>query len=226
MAGGGAVEDRVVGERHRCPRCQWGEQHRAHGVVPPFASDPLDDTSEQRVAGVAVRPCLAELVEPRNDRRGLGDIAGQAVVAASGIAEDVAVQPAGVVEQVRQRESRVGDRPTVERVTAIGSAEHRDQRLVEGESAIGDEAADSVAVWKLADRADLEQRVAGSGHCGPGVEDAVGGDDPGVGRVDADDGAGDAEAPAAVGELVGRRGLGEVHGCFRDGGPTGAGPAK
>nr|WP_234359259.1 hypothetical protein [Plantactinospora sp. BC1] len=143
------------------PQPERGRDPVPEGGVPGAAGELLDHPPGEYEAGVAVGPggaervVLGHLAEER-------DVLLQAVVAATGVGEDVAVDPAGVREQVPHGHPlghlRIGQ-PQLRQDGA--------DRSVEIEPALVDQLHHHGRRPHLGDRADLEHRVGG--HLDPGL---------------------------------------------------------
>ena len=93
VSDGGGVEDRLLGQRHGVREAERREQHVAHRGVPRLAGEHLDDPAEHAEARVAVRPGRTDRVVLRGIHE-RADVQLEVVVAAAGVGEDVAVEPA------------------------------------------------------------------------------------------------------------------------------------
>ena len=135
-----------------------GEPERRDDVLhqrrlPGLAAQHLDQSSEHAEGGVVV----GEQLTGREHLRKLGDVLEvllDGIVAAAGVGEDVALEPAHVAEEMARGDRRGG--------CLVGDAEDRKvvaERRVEIEQAVVDELHDERRGPHLRDRADLEDRV-------------------------------------------------------------------
>ncbi len=162
------VEERFLGEGAGPRQAERREESLPHGCVPDPVRDDLDDAPEDRVPGVAVGHRGAEGVRLLEGGAGR-DVALEAVVAASVVLEVVAVDAAGMGEEVSGGDGgahvRVGD-PEVGQVGP--------DRLVEGDETLVHEGHEDRRRPRLPHRADLEHGVGGDLHAGLEVDDARG----------------------------------------------------
>src|SRR6202034_935591 len=107
VPGGDPVPDRLLGQGDGLGEAERPDQALAQGRIPYPAVEHLDDPPEQDEPAVAVRVRRAR----REDLCGpaeLADVAFDALVPAASIGEDVAVDAAGVREQVADRDLFAG----------------------------------------------------------------------------------------------------------------------
>ncbi len=163
MADGEAARDDVGREEEGVVHAQRVEHHRlGHGLI-RLAGHDLDDPPGQAEAGVVVGPQRAG----RHDLwqvGHLGHVAGQRVVAAARLAEEVAQPAAHVGQQVAG-----GDRSLGRLVLQAQFGQILFHRRVEADQPLFDEAHDDGAGDRLGGGADLEQGV---GRDRQGVLDA------------------------------------------------------
>ena len=167
MPGRRPVQEGLLGQCYRLAEPQRPDQALAQRRVPLPAVEHLDDPAEHDEAAVAVRVGRAG----REDPRGLAerdDVALDAVVPAARVGEDVPVDAAGVRKQVADPHFGRG-------VVAAEPDAGQDlgDRRVKGQPALVDELHDHRGRPHLGDGPDLEQRVGGGLHSGPGVQHPV-----------------------------------------------------
>ncbi len=97
------VHDRIFRQGHRLREPQRLYQPPPQRGVPLPAVEDLDDPAGQHEPAVAVRVGLAHRADLNRSGQ-LADVAFQAVGTPPGVGEDVAVDPAGVREQVPDRD--------------------------------------------------------------------------------------------------------------------------
>ena len=149
-------------------QAERSEQPVAQRGLVDRVPDDLYQPAEDRVSAVAVAPDLAGLADLRQVGD-LRDVALQRVVAATGVDEDVAVEAAGVGEQVADRDGVAG--VLVADVEVGKVAAHR---LVEVDEALVGEHQHQGGGVELADGAREEQGVGGDGRAGADAEHAGG----------------------------------------------------
>lgn len=156
--------EHLLGQRHRVREAERDTEHLLERLVPGPPRHHLDDPAENVVRGAGVRHRRAGRVGQAHVPDAL-HIARQAVVAATGVTHEVALDTAGVVEQLPGRDGLRGLR--------VGDGEVRqdacDRRVQVQLSGVGEQHHEGGGV-ALADRADLEHRVRGHRHPGPGVQ--------------------------------------------------------
>ena len=167
VARGGAVQQRLLGQRARTGQAERRKQPLAEHGIPRRTTQDLDQPAQHDVAGVAVGHRRAERVVLL-EVRARGDVLLHAVVTTAGVEEEVAVDATGVSQQVPGRHGLghvdVGD---------LELGQVLDHRLVEVEQALVDELHDQGRGPHLGDRPDLEQRVGRCLDLSADVEDAV-----------------------------------------------------
>jgi hypothetical protein len=157
----------VLGQGDGVGEAEWLDEPGAQGGLPRAVVEHLDDAAEHDEPAVAVgvrRTGIERAVQPGQQ----GDVPLEAVVAAPGVVEDVAVEPAAVGEQV-----------------ADG---HQGGRIVAADAYAGEQVGDRVVVREpalldqlgrhgrgpgLGDRPDLEDAVGGRAHAGACAQHAV-----------------------------------------------------
>ena len=97
------VQQRLLGKGHRPLEPERLDQALAKRPVPRDAREVLDDPAGEHIAGVAVRERGAERMV-LHDVLHARDVALDALVAAAGVGEHVAVDPARVREEMTRRD--------------------------------------------------------------------------------------------------------------------------
>ncbi len=168
MAHGGAEAQHVLGQGPGVGEAERLADALAQHVVPALAGQLLQHAPGDAEAGVAVG--LGDAQGMVLGQVGAGfDVLLHAVVAAPGVEEQVAVDAAGVGEQMPDRHL-LGDLG----VGHLELGQHFKHRRVEGEPALLDLLHDQGGGVDLGDRADLEERVGGDVDAGGLVQGAGG----------------------------------------------------
>ena len=128
MTNGDRPQDRLLGQRDGVRQPRGLEQALAQGTVPVQAGRELDDPPPDDATAVAVAREQAGRVQLA-ERRAALDVAADDVVAAPEVGQVVAFQPAGVREQMAERDGlgglRVGDAEVREVAPPYGLVERR-----------------------------------------------------------------------------------------------------
>src|ERR1700722_11509557 len=177
VPGGGAEQQRLLRQRHRVLEPERCVDPLPQRGVPGQPGQLLDHPAGQREAGAAVRPGGAERVVLL-DVGHQADVLLHAVVAAAGVGEHVAVDTAGVVEQVPHGDG-LGGLAVVE----LKLRQHLGDRRVEVELALVDQLHGQGRGPYLGHGADLEEGIGGRLDLRGCVRVAVGGLDDLVGAA-------------------------------------------
>ncbi len=165
---GGPEAQHLLRQGHGVLQPERAGQQFPERFVPRAAGHDLDDSAEDVVRGAGVGDRRPGRVGESDRPRPL-DVAGQAVVPAAGVVDVVALDAAGVVEELTRRDGParllVGDRELGQDV---------DHRGVEVQLSGLREQHHHRGGVALADGADLEHGVGGHGDAGLRVQDAGG----------------------------------------------------
>ena len=166
MSHGNAEAQGVLGQGNGVGEVQRVDEALSERRIPDLTGQHLYQPPGDDKARVAARQCRAKRVD-LHDVGALTDVAGNAVIAATGVSEHVTVDPACMRKQVLRRDGG--------RDGGVSDPEPRQDLCYRGpefEAPLGDQLSEQGGRPNLRDGANLKQRVGSGLHACAAVQDS------------------------------------------------------